>query len=121
MSPGRRDHELADALGEGRPRLRGEAGVGDEDVGVLEAREADQAADAPFRVIGDRDDPAGRGDQRLVGLGLEQVRRREARVGAHAVHAHEEHVDVQRAEGRDCDRADQRVGRGAARRPSGRR
>ena len=54
--------------------------------------------------------PLRRRDQRLVGLGLEQVRRREARVLAHSVHAHEEHVDVERTERRRRDRADERVG-----------
>ena len=55
-----------------------------------------QAADAPLRVVGDDDDPLRRGDERAVGLGLEQVRRREAGVGAHSVDAEEEHVEVQR-------------------------
>ena len=38
-----------------------------------------EAADAPLRVVGDDDEPRRGRDQRLVGLGLEQVRRREAR------------------------------------------
>ena len=115
-----RDHDALDVLADRGARVGVEAGVGDEDVDLLEAGDPAQAADAPLRVVGDDDDPRRRGDERAVGLGLEQVRRREAGVGAHAVHAEEEHVEVQRA-----DRRRARSGRRArptacARRPSAR-
>ena len=64
-----------------------------------------------FDVVGDDDEPLRRGDERAVGLGLEQVRRRQAGVGGDAVHAEEEHVEVQRADRVDGDRPDERVRR----------
>ena len=64
-----------------------------------------------LRVVGDDDDPPGAGDQRPVGLGLDQVGGREPGPLVDAVHAQEERVDVQACAGRHGDRADQRVGR----------
>ena len=51
--------------------------------------------DAPLGVIGDHHQPAGRLDQRAVGLGLQQVRRGQAGALVDAVHAHDHHVHVQ--------------------------
>ena len=56
--------------------------------------------------------PAGL-DEGLVGLRLEHVGRGEAGALVHAVHAEEDDVDVDRAQGVDRERSHQRVGRGA--------
>ena len=93
--------------------LGAEAVVGDQHVGLAQGRDPAQAPHAPLRVVGDDDEPLGASDQRAVGLGLEQVRRREAGVLGHAVHAHEQHVDVQRAQRGQRDRPDERVRRRA--------
>ena len=82
-------------------------------MGVVEAGSLAQAAHAPLRVVGDDDDAGRAREERLIRLRLEEVGRREARVRAHAVHAHEEGVDVEGADGRERDRADERVRRRA--------
>ncbi len=51
--------------------------------------------------------------ERLVGVGLEQVRRGEAGALRHPVHAHEHLVEMQRRQRRHRDRADEGIGRRA--------
>ena len=70
-----------------------------------------QADHAPLGGVGEHDQPAARAHHRPVGLGLEQVGRAEAGVAVHAVHAHEDGVDVQGVQRRDRQRPDQRVRR----------
>jgi hypothetical protein len=94
-APARRDDDLRDVLRERAARLRRQPSVGHDDMCLVESSDATQSAHPPLRVIGDDDDTFGRGEVRLVGLALEQVGRREAGIDGHAVHAHEEHVDVQ--------------------------
>ena len=54
-----------------------------------------------------------RGDQRAVGLGLDEVRGGQPGPLVDAVDAEDERVDVQRAQRGDRDRSGQGVGRGA--------
>ena len=67
--------------------------------------------DAPLGVVGDDDEPPAGLDERPVGLGLQQVRGREPGARVHAVDAHEHEVEVDRPQGGDRERPDERVRR----------
>ena len=98
-----------DVLAELGARLGRDATIRHDHVRLLEPRDAAEAAHAPLRVVGDDHDALGRRQVRLIGLALEQVRGGEAGIDGHPVHPHEEDVDVQRAQRRDGERADERV------------
>ena len=86
--------ELADLVAHEASCLDVELSVGDEHVDAFEGSDGRQPDDAPLRVVGDDDDLASGSDEKTVRLGLEQVRRREARVEVDAVDPEDERVDV---------------------------
>jgi len=79
-------------LGRGISRCR------DDRVRVLETCHGADADDAPLGVVRHHDQTASRRDKGAVGLGLHDVRRREARPRIDPMRAHEDHVHVQRAD-----------------------
>ena len=80
---------------------------------LVEPRDPAEAVHAPLRVVGHDDHALGDRHERPIGLRLEQVRRRQSAVLGDPVDAHEQHVDVERAQRVHRHRADERVGRRA--------
>ena len=70
------DHELGNGPRQHLARIRRQAGIGDQHVGLVEARDRADPDHAPLRVVGDDDEPAAGIDEGAVRLGLEQVGRR---------------------------------------------
>ena len=68
------DHQLADLGTERLGRVGVDAGVGDEDVGLVEPRDRADADDAPLRVVRHDDEPPAGLDERPVRVRLEEVR-----------------------------------------------
>ena len=71
-----------------------------------------QAGDPPLGVVGNHDLPGGRPHERLVGLRLKHVRRRESVLDGHAVHTQEEDIDMELAQGGQRQRPHERIGYG---------
>ena len=91
------DDDVADVFVEDRRRrlVRVRSSVID-GLGVHEWGDAAETGDVPLGVIGEHDQPIGGGDERPVGLGLHEVGCPETGAFGDAVHAHEDHVEVER-------------------------
>ena len=108
---GRADEDVADTFAQDLLGVGREPGVGHEDVRLLQRRDRGDADHAPLGVVGDHDEALTRLGQCPAGLSLEQVGAGEPGALVHPVHAQEHEVEVQRAQRRHRDRADERVRR----------